>query len=243
MRLFGFGWFLGYTGFRYRGLEAAVFTWGTDLVAVLGLFHLEFSYNVDHQIIEIFLVMIPRHQGQRFIIGGSSEYLLKLPISLLDTGIVIGLNHWPSFMERMDYWLCLDTDFFMHNHADMVYSIKAPRFMQQYEHVPDAPGDYWFKRQVDPIPTTWEEKLSWFSTCACAAANLAGIMGASEVLLYGVDLIPGGRANGTRYEEDDHWSHKAKRVSEWMQRCSEAFEMPIYKLNPDSPLDLPLASL
>lgn len=186
--------------------------------------------------------MIPKHTG-RFIIGGSSPYALQLPGSILDTGTVIGLNRWPSFQGKMDYWLCCDTDLAMRDYPDLVESIQVPRFMQRYDHIPDAPAEYWFGRVREYIPTQWEGRLYWHSTSACAAVNLACLMGATEILLYGVDLIPGGRADGSQYDTNDHWERWVKPVNETFHRIRAAFKIPIYKLNPASPLDLPLYPL
>lgn len=184
--------------------------------------------------------MIPSHPNQRFFIGGYSPHVHHLDPCVLESGVVIGVNEFPRLGYKLDYWLCCDTDSAMRLFPELVRSIQAPRFMQQYDHVPDAPADYWFKRERECIPTQWDERLSWSSTSACAAVNLACLMGAKEVFLFGVDLTTGGRADGSHYENDaEHWTRWVAPVNKWLHECASLFGVAIYKMNPDSPLSLP----
>jgi hypothetical protein len=178
------------------------------------------------------------HKGSRFIIGGTSPNIHRLPPSLLDTGIVIGLNRWPKFDLRMDYYLVVDTDTVMQEYPEVVRGVRCPKFMQKYDHVPDAPGDYWFTKNRETLPLTWDGSLSWVSTCACAAMNLAAIMGAKEIVLFGVDLLGYNRADGSLYDNPEHWQTQVKAVNTWVQEFQKAARVPVYKTLEQSPLSI-----
>jgi hypothetical protein len=159
----------------------------------------------------------------------------------LETGVVIGLNQWPKYGFRQDLWLCVDSDIAMRDYPDIVNGVSELKYMQRYKHMEKLPpADYFFEKSGDEIPLIWEERLSWSCTCATAAANLAVILGATEIVLYGVDLSNDGRADGTQYDEGHNWDTKVDMVNKWFHRLTHESDVLVYKTNPASPLNLPL---
>lgn len=82
------------------------------------------------------------------------------------------------------------------------------------------------------IPTVWKGELQHIWTSATAAANLAQIMGAKEIILYQVDLTGKTLCGGVMTP----WARFANDVSAFFN----ALQCPVYKTNPESPLNLPL---
>jgi len=189
------------------------------------------------------------HQGERFFIGGSSDHINKLDHSMLQSGRVIGLNQWCQFMPHCDYWLCVDSDSVINKLPYIWHAV--PRhvisFMQQYNFIPPVPTSYSYTKEYGDVPLEWTGKLSWINTSAVAAINLAAIMGASEIVLFGVDMT-GGKAFGLTYDRPDHWDRKEADgtqplldgVNKWLHRFVRDVKIPVYKLNPDSPIAVPL---
>jgi hypothetical protein len=181
-------------------------------------------------------------QGRRFIIGGTSPNIHNLNPEILETGVVIGLNRWPKFNLKTDLYLVCDTDSIMSEYPEVVHGVKCPKIMQKYDHVPNAPADIWFRKNHETIPTVWDGTLSFVYTCAFAAINFAALAGASEIVLFGVDFCAPGRADGSKYETQDHWESQEKRITDWLKRFDQTFNLPVYKTNPNSFLHYPLFS-
>jgi hypothetical protein len=185
-------------------------------------------------------------RGKRIIVGGLSAHVNSLPASFLKTGVVIGVNKWPDFFP-CDYWICLDTgkchkendDYWRGFYERTLKNLKAPKFARAprdtEKPVPPGRFDYYFQNScVENIPTTWEGRLRYGSTTATAAVNLAIILGAKEVFLYGVDFIGTRRLDGS---VNNDWSDHVSSTNAILKKFEKL--VPIYKLHPDSPLDVP----
>lgn len=184
-----------------------------------------------------------RHSGKIFIIGGTSPYNPVISRSVWKESIVIGVNNFPK-IRKCHYWLTCDPhriDTRMPGVLELVKGIETFMFrIGDPKHEPT----HWFDRpatklnhHLQPeaeylIPTHWVGCLQHVWTSATAAANLAAIMGASKIILYKVDLIGKTRSGGGMIP----WAEFAPDVSEFFKRLP----VPVYKTNPNSPLDLPL---
>jgi hypothetical protein len=194
-----------------------------------------------------------RHKGERVIIGGFSPHIHKLPPSLLDTGAVIGFN---QFADEFfcDYWMALDTGAaWQHFYQDdkpeyshfpkFLRNLTVPKFMRRPNKdteafVPEDAAIFFEKAHHDEIPLTWNGRLRWASSTALAAINLAIIFGASEVVLFGVDFVGSGRADGSSYNQPNFWDPHKNGINNLIRWFSQ--HTKIYKTHPDSWLDCPL---
>lgn len=191
-------------------------------------------------------------KGNRAIIGGFSPGVRVLSPDLLNTGFIIGINKWAAEFP-CDYWIGLDTgvnwrkyyldDPKYPDEPKFLKTLACPRFMRQPNKdteafVPADAGVFFTTAQHGEIPTAWDGRLRWESSTALAAINLAIILGASEVVLYGVDFTDGGRADGSQYHRPDFWQKHREPINRLLKQYQDY--LPIYKTNPASWLDCPL---
>jgi hypothetical protein len=187
-----------------------------------------------------------RHQGERFIIGGSSPNIHNLDPFVLNTGVVIGINRWYR-IHPCYYWICADkAENAWRDFGKDIMGIDAIRFLvkpqQGNNPLPSKAAHYWFHatEHESVIQPSWNGSLYTWKTTATAAAHLAIIMGASEILLYGVDLMGDTRFDGSQ-GLPNYWERHHRKINRSFQLLSQ--HVPIYKTNPDSPLDLPFMDL
>lgn len=181
-------------------------------------------------------------KGERIIIGGCSPFVRRIDLDFLSTGDVIGLNRWGAH-RPCKYWIMLDT-FGWHVFKYWIRKIDALRFMRRPNSTPDErkipmdAADYWFENGPRGIvPTKWSGLLRYESSTALAAISLAIILGASEVVLYGVDFVGDSNIYGFNYRPGQ-WDAHREPINSLLQEFQEY--VPIYKTHPDSWLDLPL---
>lgn len=190
--------------------------------------------------------------GERVIVGGASPFIHSLPSCFLDTGKIIGINRWAEFYP-CDAWIGLDTGLNWDKYGHLwLPGLQCPKFMRTpnrdtESHVPPDAADFYFDEVQDRIPVIWDGTLRWRSSTALAAINLAIIFGAREVVLYGVDFVGDTRADGTSYPIGLHgpdkafWDVHLEGINVLMRQFAEL--VPIYKTNPESPLEVPYMSL
>lgn len=201
-----------------------------------------------------FKSLLNKHQGERFFIGGASPYFHTLNASALNTGVVIGLNDWCS-RAKADYLMLYDSFVLMEEveewkgYLDYWKSAKATKLARRDPEVLATVGvdasDYWYipihhKAEGFQDAYEYEEQFHYLrlchqSTVATEAMHLAVRMGASEIILYAVDLIGDSRADGTDYPHKDFWGEHIFRVQDFI----DSLGIPVYKTNPDSPLKIP----
>lgn len=188
--------------------------------------------------------------GQRVIVGGYSPAIRVLPREFLSTGAVIGINHWAAELP-CDYWIGLDTGLNWHKYYDeteypelpkFLRTLKAPKFMRlpnkdSEQFVPADAGIFFEKPHAGKIPTHWDGTLQFCASTAMAAINLAIVLGASEIVLYGVDFVGNERADGSSYVIPDLWEQHKEDINALLRRFQE--HVPVYKTHPDSWLDCP----
>lgn len=187
----------------------------------------------------------------RFLVGGYSPHLFLLPAELLNTGKVIGVNLWGK--ERpCDYWIALDTFRLMQKQdpwldwvskIDAIRCMRAPKSNEELAmNIPHDAVDLWFTQAPQGvIPTGLEDdalKLQWTSSTAMAAINLAIVLGGEEVVLYGVDFVGDGRADGSTYPKDQFWERHKTAINTMLGEFQK--HIKIYKTHPGSWLDCPL---
>lgn len=197
-----------------------------------------------------------RHKGERVIVGGWSPHIHSLPREFLQTGKVIGINQWGAELP-CDYWIGLDTGVNWEKHfldtkpeyahlPKFLRTLNCPRFMRKpypdsEAFVPEEAGVFFDKVPHDAaLPEEWNGTLKWISSTAMAAIHLAIIMGASEVVLYGVDFVGNDRADGSSYpsEKGDFWRVHKENVNNLVRLFQQY--VPVYKLHPESWLECPL---
>lgn len=190
-----------------------------------------------------------REQGKRIFVCGTSPNLPNLDSSLLVGGVVIGVNRFYRF-GRCDYWICADTaPAAWEAFGEDIHNIQAIRFLHgptKTDAIPLSTAHCWFDttRDYASIKFDYPTPLLAGRTSAVAAAHLAVIMGASEIVLWGVDLTGEdagtdgtGKYTGTG-KEPDYWDVRAPIASAAFHYLSHF--VPIYKTNEQSPLRLPL---
>lgn len=184
--------------------------------------------------------------GKRIIICGSSEHVLSLPKSFLQTGITIGINQWPAYYP-CDYWIGVDTAILLADPylkaIEKAQQVGATRFLCHSDEIENAQNsaEYYFNIipfDSDSIFTQWTGNLFFKHTTAVSALHLALIMAAKEIILYGVDFV-GQKRFDTSYSWC--WHECVDDMNIILSSFSET--TPIYKLHPQSLLDIPLLSL
>ncbi len=182
-------------------------------------------------------------QGKRIIVCGMSPHVLELnkrPDIIKPGDVLLGLNYWACYYP-CDYWIACDTTALIKdtrlNPIQQAADKGAIRFLNKAETATEHMAEYWFEAQYqgDDFSTEWTGKLAFCYTTAVAAINLAVIMQPSEILLYGVDFV-GEKRFDTQYSWC--WAQAADKVNVWLRRFAEV--VPICKLHPGSPLDVPL---
>lgn len=178
--------------------------------------------------------------GNRIFIGGSSDYIAKLDTDRLNGEIVIGINRWFRHAS-CKYWICADnTTRALRDFGRELPQLKAIRFM----HLDTKPSwirhdfiDFWFSsyREFEYFEKEWTGALYCDRSTAISAIHLAIILGAKEVILWGVDITGDTRFDGS-YCVD--WLRRFTYVDQAIQNLSK--HIAIYKTNPDSPLNIPL---
>lgn len=182
---------------------------------------------------------------KRVIVGGYSPAVHSLPKAFLKSAPVIGINKWPHFYA-CDYWIALDT-FRWHEWEPWLRRLDAIKVLRKRHMgdpkeslIPENAADYWFN-QAEGIPTEWNETLRWESSTALAAISLAIVLGAQEVVLYGVDFVGGQRADGSTYTREDHWLRHKEPINNLLREFQNY--ITVYKTHPDSFLDCPLMEI
>lgn len=196
-----------------------------------------------------------RHKGRPIIIVGTSPFEMKMSQlhDLFYGNVIMGVNR--AILEfHCDYLVVCDTHRIHDRMPGVLDKVKETGcktfFSRDVRH--DDVGDptWWFTRPKGSLdancwpvpgyalPTEWKEAapgvgiLQHVCTVATAAMNLAQIMGASSIILYKVDLT-----GDTRFgKKIVPWAEFAPRVNEFIKKLS----VPVYKTNPDSPLEVPL---
>jgi hypothetical protein len=180
----------------------------------------------------------------RFIIVGYSPYALQVDPKFLKTGRVIGFNESYKVYDvnvNMDFWVVWDDTY---KSQQMLLTaqnvITCPMFIRDtldnrrfYDH---RRGHFWYTEAMptQSYPRTWEEplRLSLRGSTATAAVNLAIIMGATEIVLVGVDFIGTIRASGSL-------APNVEKNAQLFNEYKELLPVPIYKTVRESPIDLP----
>jgi hypothetical protein len=191
-------------------------------------------------------------KGKRVIIGGYSPHIYDLPSAFLDTGTVIGVKKWATEFP-CKYWIGLDTGLiYKRDFADTderykdalkyVRDITVPKFMRRPNKSSEAfvPQDFgiWFdKATQNTVPTKWNKQLQFSNSSAMAAISLAIVMGAAEVVLFGVDFVGCKRADGSSYPKPNFWQEHEAGVNNLIRLFRNY--IPIYKTHPESWLDCP----
>lgn len=190
-----------------------------------------------------------REQGKRIFVCGTSPNLPNLNPVLLQGGVVIGLNRYYRY-GHCDYWICADTaPAAWEAFGKDIFDIKAIRFLHgptKTEDIPLNAAHSWFSttRDYTSLQFNYPTPLLAGRTTAVAASHLAVIMGASEIVLWGVDLT--GKDSGTdglgKYvgtgTELNYWDVRAPIASAAFHYLSHF--VPVYKTNEESPLRLPM---
>jgi hypothetical protein len=189
-----------------------------------------------------------RHKGERFIIGGCSPHALTLPSEFLATGRVIGINAWFKRFP-LDYFIGLDTGVLYRLHGPDIVALKVPKFIrtpnpQTESFVPYEFADHWIavENNFEP-PSDWDEAapcLKYVVTTAISAIHLAKVMGAGEIILWGVDIKGSGQfmEPGGFYNDGFCWDRHVDGINKALALFGD--DVPIYKTNPESLLNLPL---
>ncbi|HIG58750.1 MAG TPA: hypothetical protein EYQ21_05075 [Flavobacteriales bacterium] len=189
--------------------------------------------------------------NRRFIVAGYSPRLSEVPEEFYDTGIVIGVNQtYRQINSYLDAWLLWDhhittTHKEMH---DVIEIVRCPKFIRDDEGGNNQHkwgkerGIFWYSdagRNLLPLiwgPPNLQLKLAGSSITA--AANLALILGATEIVLVGIDFIGNQRLKGFTYPGDD-LGHLCQLANTFFKD----FPIPIYKTVKESMLSLPLMNL
>jgi hypothetical protein len=209
-----------------------------------------------------------KFKGEIAIIGGFSPFIFDTPelmTSLVGNHPVIGINKWGA-IAPCDAWIGLDTGinifkWWLSSGQDyeqwvanqpqfkdepkFLSDLKAVKFMRKpntttEKHVSHDMADYWFDQPPQDIlvPTKWTGYLRWTSSTALCAINLAIILEAKSCILFGVDFVGDGRADGSQYISDNFWESHKEAINTLLKQYQEHID--IYKTHPDSWLDCQL---
>ena len=193
------------------------------------------------------------------IVGGYSPTLAFLPLDHLIENPVIGVNKFGyDYGDYCNYWLGCDTGLNWEKWAESTNPLyeKEPKFLKDLKipklmrtpnqdteaFVPKDAGIFFDESKNCPLETTWQNKLQWQSSSAMAAVHFAIILGAKEIVLYGVDFIGNKRADNSRYPDfgdgKDFWSIHIEPMNGFLQKASQYAS--IYKVVEKSALEVPL---
>ena len=191
-----------------------------------------------------------RHKGQRVYVCGSSPNIHNLDNRHLADGVVIAINQFIDVYPQSDYWLAYDSQNLqlVPNYADWVGKIKAHKFMRwdpnyspnfdNWEGLGDITHYHCDVLAEVYLHKTWQQHLIHVGTSASEAIHLAAIMGASEIVLWGVDLHGSHRADGSAYDDPDMWQRFVDRFTLLAKWIEAGFGCPVYKTNLESKLGL-----
>ncbi len=193
-----------------------------------------------------------KEKGKRVIVGGYSPRINDVDPEFLKTGAIIGVKGWAK-VHPCDYWIGLDTGLIYKRDFDdkdarykdypkYVRDITAPKFLRKPNpssetFVPSDFGIFFEKAHQGTVPTKWNKTLQFSNTTATAAISLAIVLGATEVVLVGVDFIGDTRADGSRYVKEDFWNPHLAAINNHLVRFQSFVK--IYKTHPDSKLECP----
>lgn len=187
-----------------------------------------------------------RHEGDRIFVCGSSPHIHRLPIKPLLEGVCIGINTAPSYFKGMQYLICHDSMNLVTQKGFLNFVSKLPaekffaydaKIIEMHQNN-ESVLNYVYE-PVSDLSKEWCNELMHGPSTAIDACNLAYLMGASEIILYGVDFTGGSRFDGSTYPSPDFWGQNFAEICEKLQKIP----VPIYKTNPKSPLPFPLAIL
>lgn len=196
-------------------------------------------------------------QAKTAIIGGASPHLLLLPYDLwgLQADLVLGVNEY-CLRARCDWTVISDTyrlpqwaGWLEPRRQDgMKVAARRHNTLDEREMlIPNRCADYWF-----PLIKKWchygergmdgwglDQGLSYASTTATCAMDLAAKCGATTLILAGVDLAGDYRADGSSYGKANFWGIHVDGVNGWLAEFQKRAKVTIYKTNENSPLALP----
>lgn len=192
-------------------------------------------------------------RNKRFIIAGYSPRLNEVPVEFYTTGRVIGVNQtYRQINKYLDAWLLWDhhittTHKEMH---DAIETIQAPKFIRNddggnnWQKWGSYRGIFWYEgsdnQPLHTLPLTWENplRLKISGSSITAACNLALILGATEIILVGIDFIGNKRLGGWEYPIND-----LDKMCQYACKYFKDFPIPVYKTVKESKLSLPLMNL
>ncbi len=182
----------------------------------------------------------------RFIVAGYSPRLAEVPTEFYSTGKVIGVNQsYRQINSYLDAWLLWDhhthtTHKEIHDHE----RIRCPKFVRSDPNneafFGSERGIFWYESAFKRLPLTWEVPLclSLSGSSITAACNLGLVLGATEIVLVGVDFIGDKRLGGHQYSGDD-----TGRMCQLACKYFQHFPIPVYKTVKESMLSLPFFDL
>lgn len=195
-------------------------------------------------------------QKKTAIIGGASPHLLLLPYDLwgLQADLVVGVNEY--CLRSTCSWTVISDTYRLPQWSGWLeprrakgMKIAARRHNSldpREARIPNRSADYWF-----PIVKKWEsygykgkdgwgldQGLSYASTTATTAIDLAAKLGATDLILAGVDLAGDYKADGAYYGAN-WWAIHVDGVNNWLGEFQKRTAVNIYKTNEKSPLALP----
>jgi hypothetical protein len=192
-------------------------------------------------------------RDKRFIIAGYSPRLNEVPVEFYATGTIIGVNQTYRHINKyLDAWLLWDhhittTHKEMH---DAWERISCPKFIRDDDGGNNRSkwghhrGIFWYHGDsgspLHVLPLSWEIplRLQICGSSITAACNLALILGATEIILVGVDFIGNKRLGGWEYPISD-----LDKMCQYACEYFKTFPIPVYKTVKESKLSLPFMNL
>lgn len=192
------------------------------------------------------MIIANRHQEQPIFVCGFSPFIHQLDHSHLNGQIVIAINDFGNWWPESTYWIAYDSHKMSYEkgYKDKVIAMPHNKFMRwdrctspAHEHDERLGNVTWYKT-IPAVDDTlmirqWDGKLCHLGTTATNAIHLAYIMGASQIILWGVDLTGDTRADGTEYNGQDYWGRFRGRFNQFLTR----FDVPIYRTNPNAKIN------
>lgn len=176
------------------------------------------------------------------IVGGFSPHIFIADKRILELGPIIGINRWPMF-HHCDYWIALDSGVAYRDFYWLPW-LTVPKYMRTPNphteaFVPKDLADYWFDTADNhgDVPRKWNGTLAWTSSTALAAINLAIVLGAENIILFGVDFVGDQRADGHQYRLN-MWDDHQQNINILLNKFKSYAN--IYRTHPDSWLDCDL---
>ncbi len=175
----------------------------------------------------------------RFIICGHSPRINFVNEDFLRTGMVISINQSITVQQvnkQADYWMVWD-EHKSSTRQEMELALKMmPPITKTQMLVRDTPlNREWMemKEKTDRVtwfgetnkPSSHEIKLSIKCNSAEPACHLAVLLGATEIILVGVDFVGKVRANGTRFRAGPVLDN----INEYLKNLILLSKVKIYK--------------